>query len=193
MLFNKLSVLIFIGAIGMSAIVQADDTLDALEQATALYKEGKAQEALAQLEVAAQFLRQQRAESLEKVLPEPLSGWKADDAESASVGAAMFGGGSTISRRYTKDNKSITINLVTDSPMLQSMMGLIMNPAFGGAANGGGKLQMINGQKAMVKSDGIMMVVDNKFLINIDGSKNLAEDMLAYAKAIDFKKLSEFK
>ncbi|WP_020395582.1 hypothetical protein [Thiolinea disciformis] len=193
MLLKKSTLWVLIGSLSMITTAYADDTLDALEKATALYKEGKPQEALARLEMASQLLRQQRGEKLATLLPEPLSGWEAEKAESASVGAAMFGGGLTVSRRYTKKDNNISITIVTDSPMLQGFMGMMLNPAFGGAMADGGKMQMINGQQAIVKPDNITMPVDNRFLVTIEGSKAVADDIMAYAKSMDLKKLSAFK
>jgi hypothetical protein len=170
----------------------ADDVTDAMDKALSAYKAGQSQQAITQLELATQLVRQQRATAMESVLPAPLKGWTADAPESTSVGAAMFGGGSTIKRNYAKDGQTLSIEIVSDSPMLQSVMGLLTNPMFG-AASQGGKIQMINGQQAIIKKDSIMLVVDKTFLITIAGSDTLNKEMLEYAQAIDLKKLATFK
>lgn len=79
----------------------ADDVTDAIDKALNAYRDGQSQQAITQLELATQLVRQQRATAMEGVLPAPLKGWSADAPESSSVGAAMFlGGGSTIKRNY---------------------------------------------------------------------------------------------
>lgn len=170
----------------------ADDVTDAMEKALSTYKDGQSQQAISHLELATQLIRQQRATAMESVLPAPLTGWTADAPESSSVGAAMFGGGSTIKRNYHRDGQTLSIEIVSDSPMLQSVMGLLTNPMFG-AASQGGKIQMINGQQAIVKKDSIMLAVDKTFLITITGAESLSKDMLTYAQIIDLKKLATFK
>ncbi|MDD5393106.1 MAG: hypothetical protein PHE17_08825 [Thiothrix sp.] len=178
--------------LALSASAWADDASDAIDKAAALYKEGKTQQAIAQLELATQFIRQQRAEAMQQVLPEPLDGWAAEEATSSSAGSAMLGGGSTIKRTYSKDDKNLSIEIMADSPMMQSMMAIFTNPMFGAAAQGG-KVQMINGQQAILKDNGLMMVVDNTFMIQINAEKGMDADLIAYANAIDLKKLSNFK
>ena len=167
----------------------ADDVTDAVDQALALYADGQTQQAIAQLEFAAQLIRQQRGSGLQAYLPQPLSGWDAQAAESQSAGAAMFGGGTTATRDYSKGSSDITISIITDSPMMQSMMMLFSNPMI--LASQGGQLQMINGQQALVKEDGVTMVIQNTYLITIEGQASQA-DFVAYANAIDIDGLKNF-
>jgi len=192
MKFMKKTMLLSALCVALSASAWADDASDAIDKAAALYKEGKTQQAIAQLELATQFIRQQRAEAMQQVLPEPLAGWTAEEATSSSAGSAMLGGGSTIKRTYSKDDKNLSIEIMADSPMMQSMMAIFTNPMFGAAAQGG-KVQMINGQQAILKDNGLMMVVDNTFMIQINAEKGMDADLTAYANAIDLKKLSNFK
>lgn len=176
----------------VSTTVWADDVTDAISKATELYNEGKTQQAVSQLEFAAQLIRQQRGSDMQSVLPKALDGWTADEAESASAGTAMFGGGTTISRKYHKDGKTLTVNIITDSPMVQGMMAMIASPMM--AASQGGKIQMIDGNQAVINKDGLMMSVDNTFLIQVEADKGIPEDDLkAYATAVDFEKLKTFK
>ena len=105
----------------------------------------------------------------------------------------MFGGGVTAEREYSKGSSSISIKIITDSPIMQSMMMMFSNPMI--ATSDGGKLERIGRQKAIVKFDpdnkegDIKIVVANRFLVLIEGRETTMEDMKAYAKAIDYKKL----
>ncbi len=84
---------------------------------------------------------------------------------------------------------------MADSPILQGMMGLFANPMF--ATSDGGKLERINRQKAIVKYNSerkqgnIKIVVAKRFLVSIEGTKVSREDLISYAKAIDYKKIKE--
>ena len=79
--------------------------------------------------------------------------------------------------------------------MFQGMMGMF-NPAIVGSS--GGKLQKIKRNKAIVKYSAdnrngeIMINVNKKHLVIVKGSKVDKEDLLNYAKAVDYKGLKSF-
>ncbi len=171
----------------------ADDIEDSIKEALQYYESGEYKDAVESLNYASQLIQQKKGKGLESFLPEPLKGWSAQKASSQAAGAAMFGGGITVERKYTKDSSSISISIITDSPLMQGMMMMFSNPMF--AASDGGKLERVGRQKAIVKFDPnsrqgeIKIVVANRYLVLIDGREISMEDMKEYAKAIDFKKL----
>lgn len=177
----------------LTTMVFADDVTDSIQEASEAYAKGDNAKALESLNYAVQLIQQAKAQGLEVLLPQPLSGWTGEKAESTAVGAAMFGGGITVERRYTKADSSISIQIVTDSPMLQGMMALFSNPMF--ATSSGGKLEKIAGQKvistydASKQSGEYKFVIANKYMVTIKGQKVSVEDMKAYAEGIDFKKM----
>ena len=146
------------------------------------------------IDYASQLIQQKKGEKLESMLPKPLDGWKAQEATSQAVGTAMMGGGSA-ERSYSKESSTVDIQIITDSPIMQGMMMMFSNPML--AASDGGKLQKIGRQKAIVKYDAqnksgdINVVVANRFLVTIEGSDVSAADLKAYAKAVDYDKLSD--
>ncbi len=180
----------------VSGTVCADEITDAIKDAMEYYEEGDLIEAASGLDYASQLIRQKRSGGLEAFLPEPLSGWSADDVKSQAAGAAYLGGMITATRKYHKKQSSITIELFTDSPMLQSMVMMLSNPAY--ATADGGKLTKIKRQKAVIKyrpanKDGeINIVVAKKYLVTIKGRKIAEADLVDYASAIDYKKLKQF-
>ncbi|WP_028584963.1 outer membrane protein assembly factor BamD [Desulfogranum mediterraneum] len=177
-----------------STMVYADEVEDVVKEAMEFYKQGDYSSAAGNLEYAAQLIRQKKGGQLESILPKALPGWTAEDASSQAMGAAMFGGGVTAERSFAKGDSRVTVQIVTDSPMLQGLMMLFSNPAY--AMADGGKLERINGQKAIVKygesgRDGdIKMIIANRFLVSVEGSQVSKDDLKAYAKGIDLKKLS---
>jgi hypothetical protein len=170
----------------------ADDVTDAINEALQQYKSGNYSEAMNSLNYASQLVGQKKGGNLQSFLPEPLKGWTAEDAKSEAV--QMYGGGVTAERRYQKDESSVSIRIITDSPMLQGMMMMLSNPMM--AISDGGKMMKIGGEKAVVKYNAsekrgdINIVVANRFLITIEGSQVKLEDLKAYGAAIDYKKLS---
>ncbi|MFI0399203.1 MAG: hypothetical protein ACH34X_08990 [Thiolinea sp.] len=193
MLKCQLITVLTLSALASFTSVRADDVTDSIQEATDAYAKGDNAKALESLNYAVQLIQQAKAQGLEALLPQPLSGWTAEKAESAAVGAAMFGGGITVDRRYTKGDSSINIQLVTDSPMLQGMMSLFANPLF--ATSSGGKLEKVAGQKvistydATSQSGEYQFAIANKYMVTIKGNKVSADDMKAYAEGIDFKKM----
>jgi len=147
------------------------------------------------IDYASQLIQQKKGEKLESMLPKPLDGWKAQEATSQAVGAAMMGGGLSAERSYSKESSTVDIQIITDSPIMQGMMMMFSNPML--AASDGGKLQKIGRQKAIVKYDAqnksgdINVVVANRFLVTIEGRDVSAADLKAYAKAVDYDKLSD--
>jgi hypothetical protein len=172
-----------------------DDVVDSINEGMEFYKNGEFAEATSSLNYAVQLIQQKKGESLAGLLPEPLEGWTAEEAQSQAAGAAMFGGGVTAERGYSKDSGRISIQIVTDSPMLQGVMMMFSNPMF--ATADGGKMVRIGRQKAIVKyssveeSGDLKMVVNNRFLVTVEGSGVSHEELVDYAKAIDTKKMAD--
>jgi hypothetical protein len=107
----------------------------------------------------------------------------------------MFGGGVSAERQYRKDNSQMTVQIVTDSPILQGVMMMLTNPAMATAS--GGKLKKIQGQKAIVNytpDNGrgeIQIAVAGKFLVTLNGSDITQDELEGYAEAIDFRKMAD--
>ena len=177
----------------LSSNIMADDITDTMEDAMSAYKEGNYVQAQEDLTYAMELLKQKKGETIQGFLPDALDGWKAEEAKSESAGSGMLGGGSTTSRTYTKDKSKIVISVVTDSPLLQGLGSLLGNPMF----NSGGKLKRINREKATIKynskrkSGDITIMLDKRFLVTVEGSKVTEDELVGYAKAIDFKKIKE--
>lgn len=169
---------------------QADDVTDSLNDALTKYNSGQYTEAINSINYAEQLITQKKGEALTQIFPKPRDGWQAEEVKSDPI----FGGGITAERQYTKDAATVTISIASDSPMLQATMMLFTNPMF--ATADGGKLETISGQKAIVKYSAetkggeIQMVVNNRFLVTVNGSEVAKEDMTAYLGSLDFNKLS---
>lgn len=172
-----------------TAPADADDVTDAIEEAAAAYAEGDLAYAQESLQFASQLIGQMKTGTLAGLLPEPLAGWDAQDAETETMGAALFGGGSTASRVYTRNGSEVSIRYTADSPLVAQMAALFSNPAMMGA---GGKLLRLGRQKAVIDDDGgVQFVVDNTIMVQIDGNAT-PEDKIAYAKIIDIKALKDY-
>lgn len=170
----------------------ADDISDAISEGLSLYKAGNLTESANQLTYAAQLIQQQRGGNLQNILPQPLSGWEADEAQ-VDTGASMFGAGINVRRTYFKGDSQVDIEMNFDSPAIQSMLGLFNNPMF--IAADGGKLKKVKGQKVILKdnqgSREATIVLDNRILINVFAEGTDEATLLSYVEALDFKKISQ--
>lgn len=179
---------------------RSDEISDQIKEAQSLYEQGNFSEAVTALNFAIGQIQQKQASTLKNVFPEPLDGWKAEESKGEYASAAFFGGGLSASRHYFVEgaDKAVDIEIVTDSPLLQSVMMFMTNPAFF-ASQPDTQLVKIKGRKAMQKfskenGDGeISIVIGNRMLISFKG-RNLenADDMVSYANAVDYQALEKF-
>lgn len=182
-------------AILISSNVRADDVLNTIDEAVNQYKNGDYSGAASNLDYATQLIRQKKSEKMKDLLPDPLPGWEAEAAEAQAIGTAVFGGGITVTRTYKKDNAIINIDIVSDSPVMQSLIMMINNPMLAGAS--GGKLESIGGQKAIVQyneaamSGEVNIIVENNIMVTVKGQKSARADIVGYAEAIDYDTLKK--
>ncbi len=175
---------------------EQDDVLATIEQAVKQYKAGDLAGAASNVDYAAQLIRQKKSEKMKSLLPKPLAGWQAGEANAQAMGTAVFGGGVTVSRKYTRGPATVEVEIVSDSPVLQSVMMMLNNPMFAGA--GGGTLETIKGRRAIVKynkgnhSGDVNIVVAGRFMVTVKGQNVQRQDLVAYAGAVDYQGLSKY-
>ncbi len=185
-----LRTIVFAGALCFAVFSAfADEISDSIDEAKTAYEAGDIAAAKNALDYASQLLAQKKAESMTTVLPEPRDGWQADKIESQAMGMAMFGG-TGASRRYTKGDMDVEIQILSDSPMLPQMAMMMTNPQMAGAM---GKLIKVGSRRAIQTSDDdIQLIIANRFLVMVEGQAPMAEK-LAYAKAINYDALESMQ
>ncbi len=106
-----------------------------------------------------------------------------------------MGGGINVSRSYhSTDGQEVRIEMITDSPLLSSVMMLLSNPLI----MGGGRLVAINGEKGIEEwrpeehSGKIQIVLQNRMLITVEGNNLKSKDILYdFAKKLDFARIKK--
>jgi len=170
---------------------EKDPVIQTIEKALDEYKKNDFSNAASSLDYASQLIRQKKGEALSRMLPEPLTGWTADEGKSQVTTASLFGGGLTAEKNYTKETSVINISIVTDSPLMQSMVMIFSNPIFAASA---GQFELINGYKGIVnfKNNGgdINIVINNRFLVTLKGQNVSREELMEYAKSIDLQSIA---
>lgn len=172
---------------------QQDDVLKAIDEAGRQYKADDFAGAVSNLDYAGQLIRQKKSERMKALLPEALPGWQAKTATAQILGAAVFGGGATVSRDYvTSSGATVSVEIVSDSPVLQSIIMMLNNPLFAV-----GSLQTVKGQRAMIKYDEkdrggeVNVVVAGRFIVTVKGRGIDQPVLVRYAEAVDFEALAK--
>jgi hypothetical protein len=168
-------------------VLAADDISDAIDQARKAYQSGDLAGAKQSLDLASQLIGQKNAEGFAALLPQPLPGWKADKAQATAT--AFLGGASAATRQYTNaKEETVEVSITGDSALVAQFGPMLANPAMAGAM---GKLVKVGNQRGIQSPEGdIMMMINNKFLINVQGSADAAAKF-SYAQAVDVTKLSK--
>ena len=172
-----------------------DTVLSTIKEATRQYQAGDYSGSASNLDYASQLIRQKKSEKMKDLLPEPLPGWDGKEASAQALGAAVLGGGVTVSRDYTRGASTISVEIVSDSPVLQSVLMMLYNPVFAGA--GGGRLETVKGNRSVLKFDSgkksgeLYIVVASRFVVTVKGRQVAREDLLAYGEAMDYRVLEE--
>jgi len=171
----------------------ADEVLRTVEEAVSQYSKGDYDGAASNLDFAAQLIRQKKSEAMKEVFPEPLEGWAANPATSQATGTAVFGRSVSVSRIYTRHPSTVTIDIVSDSPVMQSLVMMLNNPVIAGA--GGGKLETFDTHRGIVQyseanqSGDVNIVVGDRYMVTIKGQQVSREELVEYARAVRFQLL----
>ncbi|MBK5963109.1 hypothetical protein CCR95_03130 [Thiocystis minor] len=177
MMTRRYTILALATALSLSGAVNADDVTDQLESAKKAYESGELRTAVETLNFAIAKIQEQMTAGLLKLLPEPLAGWQADTGESQSGGMAAMITGTTLSRRYFReDGAEVTLSLMADSPMMP-MLTMAMSMPFVMQSNQDMKTYSLKGNRGMLEhaadSDAyeITLMVGNRLVIQGKGSK----------------------
>jgi len=178
-----------------SSTAYADEVTSAIEEALTEYENGEYASAAENLDYAQQLIRQRKGDKLKSFLPEALEGWIADDSSFQTIGSIMLGGGIIAERQYSKEASLVNVKIVADAPMLRGVMMMFTNPMF--ITAGGGKLEQIKGQKAIIKytperkTGEINVVVADRVLVTVSGDNVEKKALTDYAESIDYRKLAK--
>jgi hypothetical protein len=176
--------------IGLGSPAWADQVTDQIHQAEAAYGQKNFAAALTALATAATLIRQAKAEVWKAVLPDPPTGWTAEDPKVITVGPALLGGGSSTSRRYRRPGGTVDVSVIADSPMLQSVAMLLG----AGMLVSGSELLIIEGQRATYDAteNSLQAIVADKVLVKVQGSKAVDKQTLQeFFRAIKLKEIEK--
>ncbi len=169
--------------------VSADEVTDVMEEALVAYKKENYAQMKDDLNYVLDLIRQKKNDSLKNILPEAPDNWTAEEVISETAIAGVLGGGTTVSRVYKKEATTVTIMIIIDSPLMQSIGTMLSNPLFASA----GKIKRINREKAMIKYNGqqksgeVILVIDKQYMVTIKGLNVTEKELIDYTRLIDFE------
>jgi hypothetical protein len=163
----------------------ADDVTDQINESLSAYGRKDMPTAIAGLEAALNLMRQMRADAYGALLPDAPSGWTADKAETVSMGPIMAGGGTGATRKYHKGNDTVTLSILTDSPLLQAMSALA---SAGMAGIGGMQTRIVNGRRTIYMKDegSFTSIVADRIIVRVEGRGQTEETLKQFLTAVDF-------
>ncbi|MEJ2327507.1 MAG: hypothetical protein P8Y25_12110 [Chromatiaceae bacterium] len=176
----------------------ADEVTDQLDGARKAYQSGELRTAIQALQFAVAKIQEKINASLSQLLPKPLPGWTADEPETQSGGIAAMIAGTTLSRRYHRnDGAEVDVSITADSPLLPMMTMMLSSPMLL-QSDPNTKLYTYDGQRGLIEHDKdsdrweIKLMVGNKILVQVAASAvKSADPAKAYLKAIDLEALQK--
>ena len=170
------------------ATARADEIEDALTAALTAHKGGDLKATTAAVQKAVGLLQTKAAAGLSAALPSEIGIWKAGKLESQSLEGA--GGGHSLRRSYRHGDKDKgeerrgTVVITVDSPLLEKVTSFLTNPEIGALL--GAKPVTVGTHKAVhIEKQGILQfIVNQRFLVAVEGKKLKKEELLVIAQGI---------
>jgi len=157
----------------LAAPARAADTVPArLDAARAAHGKGDLARAAVELEAALAELQARLSRQLAEFLPPPPAGWQAEPVETQSL--AGTGGGLAVTRAYGRDDGTLNISLIIDSPAVSAAVAQLA--AF---PQPNGRKVKVGSEEATMRWDPqgrngeVLMVLGSRILLQIEGD-NLA-------------------
>ena len=182
--------------LGLPLAAAADSVTEQIDAGKAAYEAGEYRKAVEELNFAIADIQEKISEQDRKLLPDPLSGWQAEEAQAQSM--AMMGmAGSTLSRTYYRESgEQVTIEVVADSPMIQMFAMMLANPMMlqGDPST---KVFRYKGERGLMKHEpgsqdweATLLLAGGRILVQVTGT-GLQDDgpVKAYLDALDLEKL----
>jgi hypothetical protein len=174
----------------LPAVAGADQIREEMAEQVKKYEAGDIPGALDSARLIEAWLLELQAEGLSGVWGE-VAGWSLEVGESQAAGMAMMGGGVTTSATYTKDDMTMTGQIIANSPMLSMVTSMLGNSFL--ATSSGSKIMKIDGRKVMVEQNGdewkLSVPYQNTVLLTVEGPDKDAA--VKCVERIDWAKVDE--
>lgn len=181
-------------AIALSAAATADEIKDQINLGLEAYESKDYRLAIDELNYAVAQLQEKVDAENANLLPEPLEGWTATQVENSSSAMAMMGGGTNMSRSYQRGPETIEITLMSGSPMVAGMLGMMNNPMLL-SSSPDTKPYRYKRIKGMKKTAGeeieVTLSVLGQIMYQVTARGSSEEAVEQYLDATDFQKIQQ--
>lgn len=176
---------IIIGGIVLciSANAFAADVGGRIDAGRAFYQKGDIAKAAHELEAALFDIQDRLGRSLSALMPAPLAGWQADEAE--YEGLSSSGGGLSVTRAYSKGDASLNASIILDNPAVSAALDSQPPQQMVKTVKIGTESAVLRWDNASHSGD-ISLVLGKRVLLQIEG-EDLAsgDDLVESAKGFD--------
>jgi len=162
-----------------------------LREAFSLYQKEDLKSVTQKLRAILKLLDEKNAAKIGEALPDRVEEWMA--APLVREDLSSLGGGVSVKRTYTLNNKSITAKLVKDSPLITKWLEVLANRE--ALKFTGKKVHTIDGEAALVDSERkILVSIEGELLLELEGDNDCdSKDILAFARKLDLKKMKRLE
>lgn len=177
-----------------SPSVLADNVEDQINLGLEAYQSHDYKVAIDELNYAVSQLQDKLNKDNASLLPGALSGWVAGGIENGSAAMAMMGGGSNMSRSYTRGDETVTLSITAGSPMMAAALTMINNPMLLNSDPNTKPYRYKRSKGMKQESNGeieITLSVLGQIMIQASGSNTSEASVKKYLDALDFGKLKE--
>ncbi len=171
------------------AAALGDEFEDGMRAAFASYKKGDTAAVTAKLRELFAVVEAKEAAKFGELLPETVGAWKGD---AASTGE-MAGGGTAVTRIYKSGEKTITVIISKDSPLIGQLLPLLANPDLIEMTHR--KTHKIAGETAIMEGEHkLQIVLKSRIYVEIGGDDTTGEkELVDFAGQAGLEKLAQAK
>lgn len=155
---------------------------DALRESVKQYRAGKIAEASVALEKAKEIIEKAQSAQMGNALPDPPSGWEADDMKTEDVGP-FLGGGKVVKKLYKNKSgqQQVQLEVFYGSSLIRLMRGMLANEAIAKAQGyetkrAGGESVLV--KKVDAKNSELNMPMEDEIMVRMTGREGAEEDLM---------------
>ena len=174
-----------------AAPTKGDAVEEGLRDAYKAYQAGRHDEVTDTLRNLLKLMEEKNAKKVEGALPETINGWNGNDIEREDL--TVVGGGLSLKRTYQHGEKSVTVKVVKDSPLVDQWLKILANEDL--IRVSGKKTYNISGETAFVEGKlKVIIAVEGEILVELKGDNDCKEsDLISLARKLNLKALKKMK
>ncbi|KIL99941.1 hypothetical protein CCC_02730 [Paramagnetospirillum magnetotacticum MS-1] len=177
---RRAALLLGLAALWVCPALAADTVPVRLDAARAAHAKGDLARAAIELEAAVAELQSRLGKMLGDFLPPPPTGWQAEPVEIQSLSGS--GGGLAVTRAYARDDNTLNVSLIIDSPAVAAAAAQLAN-----SAQPNTRKVKVGGEDAVLRWDSqgrngeVLLVPGPRILLQIEGDNLGSADVLSEA------------